>query len=554
MNKHWHQANRLITMTLACGVLSLFVWIVYRSSYEQAVDVALLFAACMALTAMIVLGARRRLCEKDQQTHTVVKSLEQAQCSLNETLKRSQYEHMQARAKLQEEVGRRERYEKLAQQNAYLDPPTKLPNRSFLKLDLEKAVSAAQRSGTRIAVMLLDLDQFKRVNDSFGQDVGDELLKQVAGRLGACLRSEDTLVRMDADQHGSVARIGGDEFVLLLRNAADASCVARVGRRVIESFRAPFVIRGNKLQVSLSVGVACYPDDGHSAEALIRKADTAMYRAKGKGRNTVQLYSHSMSAEASRRLATENSLRKALENQDLVLHYQPKVDSRSHRLVGVEALLRLKTTNRGFIGPREFIPIAEETGLIIPIGEWVLMEACRQLRVWKEMGLAPNHVAVNVSGLQFGEDRLLSAVTAALKHHGIPPQLLELEVTENLFMKNMEVMVNTLRHIRNMGASVALDDFGTGYSSFSYLRQLPVDVVKIDRSFVRSLDEAGGDREITNAIVSLAHVLGLKTIAEGVETQMQTKVLLEMGCDQMQGYLFAPPVDANRMTDILEKL
>jgi diguanylate cyclase (GGDEF)-like protein len=476
---------------------------------------------------------------------------EKARASLTEALRRGQRELKRADTKLQAEVAQRERYQRLAQQNAYLDPLTMLPNRSFLKVDLDKALAAARRGNACVAVMFLDLDHFKRINDTFGHSFGDEILKQAAGRLSACLRTEDTLVRVDNVRGGSVARIGGDEFVLLVRNAPDVASCARVSQRVSESFRVPFVVDGKKIQVSVSVGVACYPNDGDSAEALIKNADTAMYRAKEKGRNMVQLYSRSMSAEAYRRLATENSLRKAIEDKQLTLLYQPKVDSRSHRLVGVEALLRLNTPERGLVGPREFISVAEETGLIVPIGEWVLMEACRQMRIWQGMGLAPNHVAVNVSSLQFGEDRLLSALVAALKQNGIAPQLLELEVTENLLMKKMQATVNTLRYVREMGATVALDDFGTGYSSFTYLRRLPVDAVKIDRSFVRELDADGGEREITNAIVNLAHILGLKAIAEGVETPAQTKALLEMGCDHMQGYLFAPPLDAHAMTQLL---
>ena len=553
MNNSWLRTLSPLTFTLAFAVLVLFAWVVFRSSYQQALLICGLFAGCVALIATLLKAGRAHLRHKQTEMHNVVQGLERARGSLTEALHHGQRELKQAQAKLQAEVAQRERYQRLAQHNAYVDPLTKLPNRSFLKVDLDKALAAAKRGNARVAVMFLDLDNFKRVNDTFGHSFGDEILKQAAGRLSACLRSEDTLVRVDDAQGGSVARIGGDEFVLLIRNAPDSGAAARVSQRVIESFRAPFVVGGKKIQVSVSIGVACYPNDGDSAEVLIKNADTAMYRAKEKGRSMVQLYSRSMSADAYRRLATENSLRKAIEYKQLSLFYQPKVDSRSHRLVGVEALLRLNTAERGLVGPSEFIQVAEETGLIVPIGEWVLMEACRQLRAWQDMGLAPSHIAVNVSGLQFGEDRLLSALVAALKQHGIPPKLLELEVTENLLMKNMEATVNTLRYVREMGASVALDDFGTGYSSFSYLRRLPVDAVKIDRSFVCGLDTDSGEREITNAIVNLAHILGLKAIAEGVETQTQTTALLEMGCDQMQGYLFAPPVDADSMTEILRQ-
>lgn len=551
MKKSCLRTQSPLALLLACAVLGLLLWILSRASYQLGLLVCALFAASVALTATLLKAAHTRLRDKQYELRTALRKSEQARGSLADAITRGRGELKQAQTRLQAEVAQRERYQRLAQQNAYLDPLTMLPNRSFLKVDLDKALAAAKRGNACVAVMFLDLDNFKRVNDTFGHSFGDEILKQAAGRLSACLRSEDTLVRVDDVRGSSVARIGGDEFVLLMRNAPDTGAAARVSHRVNESFQVPFVVDGKKIQVSVSIGVACYPNDGDSAEALIKNADTAMYRAKEKGRNMVQLYSRSMSAEAYRRLATENSLRKAIERKQLTLLYQPQVDSRSHRLVGVEALVRLNTPERGLVAPREFIQVAEDTGLIVPIGEWVLMEACRQLRVWQNMGLAPSHVAVNVSSLQFGEDRLLSALVGALKEHGIAPQLLELEVTENLLMKKMEATVNTLRYVREMGASVALDDFGTGYSSFAYLRRLPVDAVKIDRSFVRGLEADGGQHQITSAIVNLAHVLGLKAIAEGVETQTQTKALLEMGCDHMQGYLFAPPLDALAMTQVL---
>ncbi|MBK7664128.1 MAG: EAL domain-containing protein [Sterolibacteriaceae bacterium] len=455
-------------------------------------------------------------------------------------------------AELAAESARRETAQAVAIQTTHKDALTQLPNRLGLQEDLSQAVAAAERSGQNPSVLLVDLDDFKRINDTLGHGVGDEMIRLVAQRLSACVApsGEKSGPGGSAD---FVARVGGDEFAILVRSVSDRAALSKLAEQVAESLRQPFTVGGYKTHTSASLGIACFPKDGQDGDTLLKNADMAMFRAKALGKDGIQFYSHAMSVAASRRMAVENGLRKALEEQHLALRYQPKVESGTWRITGVEALVRWRSPTHGLILPGNFIEIAEQTGLIAQIGEWVLLEACKQQRAWQDNGLAPIQMAVNVSSMQFREDHLLAAVVAAIKQSGILPGFLQLEVTENLFMKNMTLARNTLEYVRGLGATVAIDDFGTGYSSFGYLRELPVDCIKIDRSFVRELDARPDDREIARAIVNLAHALSVKTVAEGVETRVQADLLAETGCDEMQGFVFAPPVDANQMMRILRQ-
>lgn len=514
---------------------------------------ALAASLAFALSLFARLRATRlELAAQTQTSQSLAAGLDESRASHDNLLRQHKQEIESLQAQLQVETTRRETAQRLALQTTHSDALTQLPNRVRLQEDLSKALAAAERRAGKLAVMFVDLDDFKRINDTLGHGIGDELLTQAAARLSACVRAEDEVAINRGGEPSSVARVGGDEFVLLFRDVTDQNVLATVAQRLIDAFRAPFAVGGYKVQSSISVGIACYPRDGNYGDTLLKHADMAMYRAKEQGKDGFQFFSHAMSAAASRRLAVENGLRKALEEQQFVVHYQPKVETGSNRVIGAEALVRWRSPMHGLVAPASFIEIAEEAGLIAHIGEWVLMQACRQQRAWQDAGLPPITIAVNVSSMQFREDHLLTAVVSAVKQTGINPKLLQLEVTENLFMKNMNAARNTLECIRGLGATVAIDDFGTGYSSFSYLRQLPVDSVKIDRSFVQDLGTKADDREITRAIVNLARTLGVKTVAEGVETKQQAEILAEMGCNEMQGFLFAPPVDAKVMAQILK--
>lgn len=547
--------TRILAFALSAVVLTGVAAAVISTDYSEAIlFVSLLVAAGVVVVHLVgrLRAAAEQLSAQRNSAQAVARELEESRSSLDAAMRRHTQELQAAQTQIEEAKKQRRALEQQALRNAQFDDLTKLPNRSHLKNELEKAIASAVRRDSHVGVMFLDLDDFKRINDTFGHSVGDELLMQAAGRLSACLRREDD-VAVNRDGSDSVARVGGDEFVLLLRDVSEANALAVVAERLINAFRKPFVLAGRKVQAQISIGIACCPGDGQNAEVLLKHADMALYRAKAKGKDGYQFFSQEMSVAAVRRLSLENGLRKAIEEHQFVLHYQPKVDAGSFRVTGVEALVRWCSPLHGMVAPSNFIPIAEETGLIARIGEWVLLEACRQQRAWRDAGLPPVQVAVNVSALQFRDDQLLAAVVSAIKKTGIDPKYLQLEVTENLFMKSMNAARNTLEYIRNLGATVAIDDFGTGYSSFSYLRQLPLDALKVDRSFVKHLGSKAGDLEITRAIVNLAHTLGVKTIAEGVETKEQAHALLSLGCNELQGYLFGRPVDAQMMSFILSK-
>ena len=436
------------------------------------------------------------------------------------------------------EITGRKQAEEQARSLAYHDPLTGLPNRLLFQDRLGLAVAQAHRHRKPLAMLFLDLDRFKVINDSLGHTVGDRLICEVAGRLRTCLREGDT-----------VARLGGDEFTLLLPDIGQAVDAAKVAKKVLDLVRMPFAVDGRELFVTASAGISLYPDDGSDAETLVKNADTAMYRAKEQGRDNYQLYTPAMNATALERLALESSLRKALAQDELVLYYQPIFD-RTGRAHGVEALLRWRHPELGLILPSEFIPLAEITGVILPMGPWVLRGACAQAWIWQERhpGLS---VAVNLSARQFQEPGLVGHVTDALADTGLEPRLLKLEITESNAMQNAQTSIQTLRELKALGVQISIDDFGTGYSSLSYLRRFPIDTLKIDRSLIRDIGSDPDDAAIAGAVIALAHTLKLEVVAEGVETRGQLEFLVASGCDRMQGYLFSPPVPAESCEELL---
>jgi diguanylate cyclase (GGDEF)-like protein len=437
------------------------------------------------------------------------------------------------------DITERKRAEEQVRNLAYHDTVTGLPNRLLFQDRLALAVAQAHRHHQRLAVLFLDLDRFKIINDSLGHSIGDRLIREVAGRLRTCLREGDT-----------VARLGGDEYTLLLPHVGQAVDAAKVAKKVLDLVRIPFDIDGRELFVTASIGISLYPDDGRDAEALVKNADTAMYRAKDQGRDNYQLYTPAMNATALQRLALESSLRKALAQDELVLHYQPILDVASRRVHGVEALLRWRHSELGLVPPAEFIPLAEVTGLILPMGSWVLRTACAQARAWQDRhpGLT---VAVNLSARQFQEPSLVAQVTDALADTGLEPRCLQLEITESSAMQNAQSAIQTLRELKALGVGLSIDDFGTGYSSLSYLKRFPIDTLKIDQSFIRDIGSDPDDAAIASAIIALAHVLKLKVVAEGVETAGQLEFLTAHGCDRTQGYLFSRPLSADLCGELL---
>ncbi|MFA9218408.1 MAG: EAL domain-containing protein [Sphingomonadaceae bacterium] len=423
---------------------------------------------------------------------------------------------------------------------AHHDVLTGLPNRILLQDRLTQAAAFANRSGHPLWVMLIDLDRFKFVNDSLGHKAGDQLLKTVAQRLQDSVRESDT-----------VARLSGDEFVAILSEYPDAPLTLDVTQRIMRAVAQPVPLEGKEFFVTCSIGVAVYTPDGTPASNLIEHADIAMYRAKKMGRNNTQFYQPAMNEEALERLRIESALRSALERQEFVLHYQPQVDLCSGRVVGMEALIRWQHPELGMVAPHRFISLAEETGLIVPIGAWVLRTACAQAKLWQAAGHGPLRVAVNLSPRQFSEPSLLAEIASVLADTGLPPACLDIELTEGLFMSDVGQAVELLHKLKGLGLALSIDDFGTGYSSFSYLRQFPIDVLKIDRSFVSDIrgdDEAA----IVVSIIALAHNLKLRVIAEGVESEEQLDYLRRHGCDELQGYYFSPPISADAFTQLLD--
>jgi diguanylate cyclase (GGDEF)-like protein/PAS domain S-box-containing protein len=416
---------------------------------------------------------------------------------------------------------------------AHYDALTGLPNRVLFFDRLKQALAESRGRRVLSAVMFLDLDRFKIVNDTLGHGIGDDLLRQVAGRLSASIRHGDT-----------VSRFSGDEFVVIVKDLHERADARHIAQKVLEAFAEPFAVGGHEIFVSCSMGISLYPSDSANEQALVKDADTAMYRAKESGRNNYQFYTREMNARALYRLNLENSLRHALERGEFRLHYQPKACLRSGRITGLEALLRWERPGHGMVQPAEFIPLLEDTGLVVPVGEWVLHEACRQLQAWRAAGREPVAVAINISARQFAVRNLAEMIKRVLDEHGADPRLIELELTESLLMVNTEEAVRTLEYLKSLGLKLSIDDFGTGYSSLSYLKRFPIDALKIDRSFIDEITTDVDDATITRAVIGMAHNLGLKVVAEGVESREQLSFLSANGCDEAQGFFFAPPQSA----------
>lgn len=423
---------------------------------------------------------------------------------------------------------------------AHHDTLTGLLNRRSLTERLKQALATAKRDCHPLAVLFLDLDRFKTTNDTLGHAAGDALLIDVANRLQASIRSSDIL-----------ARLGGDEFVIVLAAIESAPCTARMAEKMLATLGQPYLIDNHQIHITPSIGVALFPTDGEDCDTLMRHADSAMYHAKSQGRNNVQFFSPELDLLAMRRMRMEHDLREALVARSFELHYQPQVAARSQAVVGVEALVRWRSPAREIVMPCEFIEIAEQSGLILPLGEWVIDEACRQLRAWRDQGHTTLRMAVNLSALQLRSTNLLSFVEATLLKYEIGGEHLELEITESMVMDNPGACIAKLRALRDMGIHLAIDDFGTGYSSLSNLRLMPIHSLKIDRSFVRNIESDSDDLVICTTTIALAHNLGLTVVAEGVETSVQRDLLANHGCDVLQGYLFSKPVDAAAMDALL---
>jgi diguanylate cyclase (GGDEF)-like protein/PAS domain S-box-containing protein len=444
-----------------------------------------------------------------------------------------------------QDVTERKRAEEQIRYLAYHDSLTGLGNRLLFKERLGVALAQARRSDGVLGVLFLDLDHFKRINDTLGHTVGDRLLQGVADRLVATVRATDMIARsgrMDADH--AVSRFGGDEFTILLTDLRDVQDLAKVARRILDVLSEPFALEGHEVVISGSIGITARPLDGDDVETLLRNADAAMYHAKDRGRNNYQFYTESMNAVALERLVLESKLRRGLEQGEFELHYQPKVALPEGRLTGFEALVRWRDPEQGLVLPGVFIPLCEETGLIRPLGDWVLREACRQLARWRDAGRDPLPVSVNLSVHQFRGGGVVESVRRALVETGVDACWLELEITESALLQDEAAVVGALEALRRLGIRIAIDDFGTGYSSFSYLRRLPVDVLKIDRSFVKDIETSPDEAALLGAIVSMGRALRLRVIAEGVETMGQRELLTGWGCDEMQGFLVSPAVPA----------
>jgi len=440
------------------------------------------------------------------------------------------------------DISENKHYQQELEHQANYDKLTGLPNRNLLSDRLDRAILNAVRHRTRFAVAFIDLDGFKDINDSLGHGAGDRLLKAVAQRLVSALRATDT-----------VARLGGDEFVLILGDQSEGKQLASELQRVLEIIAQPLTIDNSEIYVTASIGASVYPSDGQTGSALLKNADTAMYRAKDHGKNTVQCYSAEMNDEVSERLSLQVNLRRALEREEFLLHYQPQVDLRTGRMVGAEALIRWRHPELGMVSPGKFIPIAEACGLIEPIGEWVIKTACAQNKAWQDAGLPRLHVSVNLSTRQFRGKGLIEWVSRVLLETGLEAKYLELELTESVIMHNAEHVIATVRDLKNLGLQLSIDDFGTGYSSLSYLKRFPVDRLKIDQSFIRDLGTDPDDAAIARTVIALAKSLDLRVIAEGVETAEQLAFLSLHDCDEVQGYYFSRPVPAEEFVRLLEK-
>jgi len=411
------------------------------------------------------------------------------------------------------------------------DVLTGLANRSLLIDHIDISLAQANRHHEKIAILFLDLDRFKLINDTLGHEAGDELLQQVGERLNHCVRGGDL-----------VARLGGDEFVVVLNYISSEEEVCVIAKKIIALFVTPFNIAGQQNYITTSIGICLYPLDADDTQTLIKKADTAMYHAKDQGKNNFQFFTEELNQRLTQRVDLEKSLRKAIKNGNFELYYQPQIPTNKDSIFGLEALIRWIHPEKGIISPADFIPIAEETGLIIPLGEWILKTACQQLQQWRNQGLENLKVSVNLSAIQFNDKDLLKQIKTALTESSLPPQYLVCELTESMMMENIEAHIQVLESIKKLGIQISIDDFGTGYSSLSYLKRFPIDELKIDKSFVDDIEFSHDDKNIVRSIITLGHNLGLEIVAEGVETEAQLNFLQENNCNYIQGYYFSKPL------------
>lgn len=438
------------------------------------------------------------------------------------------------------DVTERLQTEQRIQYMAYHDGLTSLPNRSMFNEMLMHGINRAQRYERKLAVLFIDLDRFKNINDTLGHAAGDHLLQEVADRLKNNLRKSDL-----------VARLGGDEFVVLLEEIPDEEHVKIVAEKILSSISKPFLLQNQEFRVTGSVGIAIFPDHGKDGEILMKNADIALYKAKEEGKNNAQVYSEKINAYSFHRLTLESSLRGALDRNEFILHYQAKIDLQSSKINGIEALVRWMHPEFGLIPPNQFIPIAEETGLIVSIGRWVLDTACKQNKAWQDAGLPPIRVAVNLSARQFSDENLISDIVGILEQSGLAAEYLELEITESMVMQNIDDAVNLLTQLKGMGIRLAIDDFGVGYSSLATIKRFPIDTIKVDRSFIRDIPSDNDDKALTEAIIAMGKTLSLTVIAEGVETEEQLNFLKEKSCDEFQGFYFSKPLDKDQFHKLM---
>lgn len=435
---------------------------------------------------------------------------------------------------------------------AFYDTLTGLPNRQSFMSRVSEAIREASDNNSQFSMLYLDLDNFKRINDSLGHSIGDELLKTIARRIDRCVRGDDFVARYGksrADTH--LARLGGDEFTILLSGMSDPDDIDAIAARITKAVSEPVRQGAHEFVVTPSIGISSYPEDGTDIDTLVSSADMAMYHAKESGKNAVRAFSGTMSVRSLEYLDIEHSLRRAISNDELELHYQPKLGLKSGEITGVEALLRWNHSDRGAVSPAKFVPIAEESGLILDLSSWVLQEACRQIKVWEGGPLGHIPIAINLSGKQFSHSDVYQVICKAVHDYSINPGALQLELTETELMRDADGTIGTLARLKKAGISIAVDDFGTGYSSLSYLNKFPIDSLKIDRSFVMELEDSGDNLSICGAIVALAHSLNLNVIAEGVETAEHKRLLTSLNCDEMQGFYFARPTDAETTSQFM---
>jgi len=440
---------------------------------------------------------------------------------------------------LRDITARKQAEERISYQD-YYDDLTGLPNRKLFKDRLTQAFIEANRKNRLVGMMFMDIDHFKDVNDTLGHEVGDVLLKAAAKRLQGCLRPGDT-----------VARFGGDEFAVVLADMGHIDDIIQVAQHIVDTFKEPFDVLGHEMFVTFSMGITLYPFDDDNVENLLRNSDSALYAAKASGRNCYRFYAASMTARTTERLALQAGLRRALDQGEFVLYYQPQLELQSHRIIGVEALVRWRHPEKGMVSPAEFIPIAEDTGLIVPLGEWILRTACLQAKAWQKQGLANVNMAVNISARQLKEPLFPQRALEIVNETGLDPHCLELEVTESILVEGLEAVNTVLQEFKQAGIMISLDDFGTGYSSLSYLKRFPIDKLKIDQSFVRDMLTDSNDAGLVRAIIAMAKALGLTAIAEGVETQGQLNFLKDENCREIQGYHIARPMPAEQAADLI---